>query len=722
MNKSAFVFLTLVVFLLIPAFKSQAATFSVNDSTTLIAAINTANSNGEADIITLTADISLVGIYNPIDGSNGLPSITSDITIIGNGFAIMRNTGALDCAGTQFRIFHVATSGNLTLNDIEIAGGCVRDGNEYGGGILNYGTTTVISSIISNHAAGQRGAGLTNAVGATMTVFDTRVEGSWSFNDGGGIRNDGTMVIIESTITNNQATNQAGGIDNDGTLTITNSTINNNRAMGASFGAANGGGIRNDASLEVTNSTISNNSANSLGGGIHHGGTGSTTTILNSIINNNTSTHRGGGIDIEALSGTVSITNTTISTNTSNDGGGIFHDSGVSTTIDFSTISNNTATSDDGIGGFSGTTLVVNNSIVANNNGDNCDTTAVVDGGGNLTDASGCVTGFGTITPVTHYDTSLANNGGPTQTHALVVVAGNPAIDQIASCGLITDQRGAPRDATCDVGAYEVAAMPTLPTVAFAAATTSIAESGGTLNIVLNVSGAVNFSGIAVVYIVDTFAGSATFVSDYNAVGVQSVSIDCSSGTCPTTVIVPLTIVNDAITESDETVNLSIVGTNGLAIIGTQSTHTTTIQNPLPIDRNQNTPAAILVFDPSISKLGFLMPGQAGVTGEQVEWIVTVSNPSGAIGNNIVVSDTLVDALRIDSVNAPGAVVNISGQTVSVTYATLNPGESVQFSIITTVLEGTTVTNTACVSAANLGAQECVTGSIVRTLPVTGER
>ena len=49
---------------------------------------------------------------------------------------------------------------------------------------------------------------------------------------------------------------------------------------------------------------------------------------------------------------------------------------------------------------------------------------------------------------------SLADNGGPTLTHALL--PGSPAINagNNAVCP-VTDQRGVARDAACDVGAYE---------------------------------------------------------------------------------------------------------------------------------------------------------------------------------------------------------------------------------------------------------------------------
>jgi uncharacterized repeat protein (TIGR01451 family) len=127
------------------------------------------------------------------------------------------------------------------------------------------------------------------------------------------------------------------------------------------------------------------------------------------------------------------------------------------------------------------------------------------------------------------------------------------------------------------------------------------------------------------------------------------------------------------------------------------------------------------VFDPAISKLGFLLPGQVGVTGEQLEWVVTVSNPSSIAGKNVVITDTLDARLHIDSVSAPGAEFDIVGQTVSVTYATLDVNQSVQFSIFTTVLESTTIFNTACVDADNQTAAECATSSLIAELPHTGE-
>jgi len=73
----------------------------------------------------------------------------------------------------------------------------------------------------------------------------------------------------------------------------------------------------------------------------------------------------------------------------------------------------------------------------------------------------------------------LANHGGPTQTIALALVAGNPAIDlgTSAVCAAAPvsglDQRGLPRPTLCDIGAYE--AQP--PSVATHANVTASATS-----------------------------------------------------------------------------------------------------------------------------------------------------------------------------------------------------------------------------------------------------
>ena len=96
--------------------------------------------------------------------------------------------------------------------------------------------------------------------------------------------------------------------------------------------------------------------------------------------------------------------------------------------------------------------LQVGNSILSGEGFDNCDG-SVVDLGNNLSwpIENDC--------PGTQDDPrldTLADNGGPTETMALL--AGSPAIDagDIESCA-VTDQRGVsrPQGETCDIGAFE---------------------------------------------------------------------------------------------------------------------------------------------------------------------------------------------------------------------------------------------------------------------------
>ncbi len=138
-------------------------------------------------------------------------------------------------------------------------------------------------------------------------------------------------------------------------------------------------------------------------------------------------------------------TNSTFAGNTASNGGGIF---------------NNLAT------------VRVTNTILAGSTGGNC-TNTIQDGGHNIED--GTTYGFtgtncSTTTGSSFCNTNpqlaagLANNGGPTQTIALL--AGSPAIDHgdpsVCAAPPVNDvdQRGFPRstpaDPICDIGAFEV--------------------------------------------------------------------------------------------------------------------------------------------------------------------------------------------------------------------------------------------------------------------------
>jgi len=93
--------------------------------------------------------------------------------------------------------------------------------------------------------------------------------------------------------------------------------------------------------------------------------------------------------------------------------------------------------------------------IIANTDGDNC--SGAITGINSVADDATCGSIPSTLTGL---DPSRADNGGPTETHALL--AGSNAIEGAGFCSTPTDQRGAPRVGACDVGAFEYLGCPVL--------------------------------------------------------------------------------------------------------------------------------------------------------------------------------------------------------------------------------------------------------------------
>jgi hypothetical protein len=282
----------------------HAAEFSCGNVTCLIAEINTANSNGEANTINLDpGTYTLKSIDNSTNGPSGLPIITSDITINGEDAAttiIERDPGSL-----PFRIFAVAVSGKLTLNGLALVGGA---GVSLGGGILNEGNLTINRSTIESSGGGSDGGGIYNS--GALNLTNSFVIRNLALR-GGGIFNLGTAIITHSSIIENGGNGtEGGGIENFGTATIQNSAISTNRADG-------GGGILNVGTMTITNTTIADNSTGFLfgGGGINNPGT---LKITNSTISGNKAFFQpvaGGGGGIRNL-GILELQNTILALNT----------------------------------------------------------------------------------------------------------------------------------------------------------------------------------------------------------------------------------------------------------------------------------------------------------------------------------------------------------------------------------------------------------------------
>lgn len=256
-----------------------------------------------------------------------------------------------------------------------------------------------------------------------LTVSGGNANGATSpANDGGGILNEGSLALHAVTLSNNTALEHGGGIYNlDGDLLVSDSTISGNAATNG-----DGGGIFNNAgTLNLINSTLAGNSAAANGGGLDN-------------------------------SGTATITGGTFSVNSANAGGGIYNDSigGVTANVANTIVAGNSvsgpgANDPDVFGGFATT----DHNLI-----------------GELGDATG-FSGNGNMIANTDNTTTLglaalADNGGPTQTMALLpgspaLTAGNPS-PAAPFATPTTDQRGLPRTVggKIDIGAYQTQSAP----------------------------------------------------------------------------------------------------------------------------------------------------------------------------------------------------------------------------------------------------------------------
>ena len=242
--------------------------------------------------------------------------------------------------------------------------------------------------------------------GVVLTIDRVTIRGGAAPNYGGAIStvNGGTTNLMHSTLTDNSAFNGGGGLDLAGvaTLNVSDSTISGNRATGP---AGHGGGINLD---------------------------GGTLTLVNSTVSGNTSVTLAGGIEVSTA--TLNATASTITDNTTAEGGGIE------------------------AGGPDPSPVTLKGTIVAGNHassGPDCAGTPIVSAGHNLLGTAAGCTFTGQSTDLVGQDPQLgplANNGGPTQTHALAKTS--PAVNN--GDAPPSDQRGVPRTAP-DIGAYEYA-------------------------------------------------------------------------------------------------------------------------------------------------------------------------------------------------------------------------------------------------------------------------
>jgi hypothetical protein len=325
--------------------------------------------------------------------------------------------------------------GGLSGGELNIRNSTLSGNAAYNGGAIfaTFGTTTIRNSVISGNAANSRGGAIYSDY-ALLSIDGALLNDNTAELAGGAVCGYiSEMTIARSVISGNSAEYGGGIITAQySNTTIDRSTISGNTA------AQNGGGVHNElqSAMLIVNSAISGNTAGRDGGGVSNASK-TTLGVLNSTLSGNTAARYGGGVDSYGTS--LFLADSLISGNVAPDGREVHHDAGVYYYgFVFADVYN--------VFGFNGDSGVAG-----------------------FTPSATDVIPAGPLSAI--LDPVLADNGGPTPTHALV--PGSPAIDVAPSAACAAppifslDQRGFPRNVDgdgvpsaneCDVGSFEFAA------------------------------------------------------------------------------------------------------------------------------------------------------------------------------------------------------------------------------------------------------------------------
>ncbi|MFN8534783.1 MAG: choice-of-anchor Q domain-containing protein [Dehalococcoidia bacterium] len=330
----------------------------------------------------------------------------------------------------MFATFATVTDSSFVSNTAQFSGG----------GLLAFSSVTVTgSSFVSNTA---------KADGGGLFALSSAMVGSSSFVSNTAKGNGGGLFSLIATVTSSTFVSNTAQSDGGGlyafSATVGGSSLVSNTAQ------LNGGGLFS-AIATVTSSSFVSNTAKASGGGLY---SSNTAMVTSSTFVSNTASIQGGAVRASTL---LTIENSTLVANNAPLASAVFNGSGsLPTLIAFSTLSaHNPASGTISTAG----PLTLSNSIVAQNSGIVCvGAGAKLLAGKNFLPDATCGIGNDPLNPLLG---PLADNGGPTLTQALLT--GSPAINTANSCPASgVDQRGVPRGAPCDVGAYEVGGKPVL--------------------------------------------------------------------------------------------------------------------------------------------------------------------------------------------------------------------------------------------------------------------
>ena len=439
-----------------------------------------------------------------LDGGAGDMNVGGTVSGSGDVALKARNASLTNTTITSGHNFAVNTTGNVTMNgsSITATGNLAVDNNgtfsSDTAGVLNGNAVWLHQSPAGSIQNAIDVIGTVGTGGASLWLPATTYALSNEITIGKNLtlngRSAGTTILDGQ---NSTRVMEIDGTPSGITVNLNNLTLQHGNGVGTNS-SGNGGGLlvyaesKNHANVTVNDSTITNNSSVSAGGNLNGGGGGgifndgyggnAVLTITNSTISANSTNLFGGGLYNNALSsgGTANVTiiNSTITSNTAEWGGGI-ENRGATATVSNSTISGNSAT--DGGGGLNNDINIVTI----------CDTILI----GNLSSGSesdfrnylgtfnskgynlfgqngnaGGFTGNGTTDILLTGNIStvlkpLGNNGGPTQTMALVpdspaIDAGDPAlIGSLDQRGVVRGSPSAGTGSAADIGAYEWSSM-----------------------------------------------------------------------------------------------------------------------------------------------------------------------------------------------------------------------------------------------------------------------